>query len=411
MLKNETYFIDSCDDIELGIKRESKLEYRITYDDSKDIKAIVCIIPGLGADSDDNYKTNLATFVAQNYDVAVLSVNYHCIGNRPQTGSTYFLDDIDKLIFEASIKALDITIPYDIQKLNTFEEFHPAMDYLNKKIQTMKQNWELDKNYNLDLSVTLQPAKNEYQNFGIMQAIDILNAILYTKIHILKNKNLKTVLIGSSHGGYLANLCAKIAPWNIDYIIDNSSYAKTCWKLIGFGKEIDYSEYVCFGTFDFFNNIRLCCFDKTHWTTNKQSPFYFSFARELIRDILNEEHLKIQSKYPNPKYVFYHSKFDTTIAPYKDKEELFDILDNLNFQYDSYIIDNKNQIDGKFIKNLEHGLGMSIKTLIKKHLSKILEENLQDKTCKKEISYKCDDLVYAFNEDNNQIILSIVNSN
>ncbi|MFG5098030.1 DUF2920 family protein, partial [Campylobacter lari] len=72
---------------------------------------------------------------------------------------------------------------------------------------------------------------------------------------------------------------------------------------------------------------------------------------------------------------------------------------------------NKNQIDGKFIKNLEHGLGMSIKTLIKKHLSKILEENLQDKTCKKEISYKCDDLVYAFNEDNNQIILSIVNSN
>ncbi|MFG5097410.1 DUF2920 family protein, partial [Campylobacter lari] len=46
MLKNETYFIDSCDDIELGIKRESKLEYRITYDDSKDIKAIVCIIPG-----------------------------------------------------------------------------------------------------------------------------------------------------------------------------------------------------------------------------------------------------------------------------------------------------------------------------------------------------------------------------
>ncbi|HEC1753207.1 TPA: DUF2920 family protein [Campylobacter lari] len=27
MLKNETYFIDSCDDVELNIKRESKLEF------------------------------------------------------------------------------------------------------------------------------------------------------------------------------------------------------------------------------------------------------------------------------------------------------------------------------------------------------------------------------------------------
>ncbi|MPB16591.1 DUF2920 family protein, partial [Campylobacter lari] len=35
MLKNETYFINSCDDVELGIKRESKLEYRISYDNEK----------------------------------------------------------------------------------------------------------------------------------------------------------------------------------------------------------------------------------------------------------------------------------------------------------------------------------------------------------------------------------------
>lgn len=54
---------------------------------------------------------------------------------------------------------------------------------------------------------------------------------------------------------------------------------------------------------------------------------------------------------------------------------------------------------------------MSIKTLTKKHLPQILQKSLKDKTCKKEISYKCDDLVYAFKEDNNQIILSIVNSN
>ncbi|HEG5919130.1 TPA: DUF2920 family protein, partial [Campylobacter lari] len=50
----------------------------------------------------------------------------------------------------------------------------------------MKNEWELNRDYFLDLSLTFKPARDEYQNFGIMQAIDILNAILYTKNHILK---------------------------------------------------------------------------------------------------------------------------------------------------------------------------------------------------------------------------------
>ncbi|EAK4739124.1 DUF2920 family protein, partial [Campylobacter jejuni] len=27
---------------------------------------------------------------------------------------------------------------------------------------------------------------------------------------------MRTILFGNSYGGYLANLCAKIAPWSID---------------------------------------------------------------------------------------------------------------------------------------------------------------------------------------------------
>ncbi len=43
MLINQSFEIDSCDDVELNIKRTSKLEYRISYDDEKEIKAIVFI--------------------------------------------------------------------------------------------------------------------------------------------------------------------------------------------------------------------------------------------------------------------------------------------------------------------------------------------------------------------------------
>ncbi|MCR6582359.1 DUF2920 family protein, partial [Campylobacter insulaenigrae] len=103
---------------------------------------------------------------------------------------------------------------------------------------------------------------------------------------------MKNILIGASHGGYLANLCAKIAPWSIDCIIDNSSHSiiNTLWRVIGFGKEIDFTKYFCFGTNQFFKNIAIYVNDKTHWTSNKQSPRYFSPARKLIREIFNKEH-------------------------------------------------------------------------------------------------------------------------
>ncbi|EAI6117351.1 DUF2920 family protein, partial [Campylobacter coli] len=54
MLINQTFEIDSCDDVELGIKRTSKLEYRISYDE-KEIKAIVFIIGGYGANANISF--------------------------------------------------------------------------------------------------------------------------------------------------------------------------------------------------------------------------------------------------------------------------------------------------------------------------------------------------------------------
>ncbi|WP_393919137.1 DUF2920 family protein [Campylobacter lari] len=48
-----------------------------------------------------------------------------------------------------------------------------------------------------------------------------------------------------------------------------------------------------------------------------------------------------------------------------------------------------------------------MKLLIKKHLPQILEEPFNDKICKKEISYKSDDLIYTFKEEDNKIKLSI----
>lgn len=44
MLQSKTYKIKSCDDEELGIKRDSLLEFKLDYDDEKEMKALFFFI-------------------------------------------------------------------------------------------------------------------------------------------------------------------------------------------------------------------------------------------------------------------------------------------------------------------------------------------------------------------------------
>lgn len=413
MLVSKTYEIDSCDDVELGIKRESKLEFKLCFDDEKEVKALVFIISGLGRDADENYREHLAEFVAGEFNVAVASVNYHCIGNRPQTGSTFYLDDIDKLILKASCEAIDIKLPYDVDKIQNYEQMSEIFHFVNNQIIKGKQNGKFMPNYFLNLHVSLQPTKNEYQNFGVMQAQDLLNVALYLKKHApfdTMGGGIPVIMIGSSHGGYLAHLAAKIAPWLVDGVVDNSSYAKFLWRLVGFGKEVDFMEYSEFGTFNFYQNIRVCCSSKTFWTSNSTSNSFFSISRRMIRYILEPKHLEIQANYPKPCYISYHSFYDKNIAPPDEKIELYKLLKQLDFNAELYMIKNPDQIDGKFIKNLEHGMGMSIKTLISKELPLMLEkikQNPKKDYKEKCISYPCEDLLYRFSEKDDKISLKI----
>ncbi|EFK9672480.1 DUF2920 family protein [Campylobacter coli] len=410
MIVSKTYEIDSCDDVELDIKRESKLEFKLWYDDEKEIKALVFIIPGLGGDVDENYREHLAEFVAGEFNVAVVSVNYHCIGNRPQTGSSFFMDDIDKLILKTSCEALNIQVNLD--KLNSLEELSSTLKEVDHILEEQKNQKLINPNFKLSIHLSLQPTKNEYQNFGVMQAQDLLNAALYLKAHApfdTMGGGIPVIMIGSSHGGYLAHLAAKIAPWLVDGVLDNSAYAKFLWRVVGFGKEIDFMQYSEFSTFDFFHHINTHCSTKTFWTSNSSSPCFFSPARRKIRNLLEEDHLLEQSKCLKTCFVSYHSLYDEYVS-LKEKTMLYKELEKLGFDATLHSITKESQVDGKFIKNLNHGMGIPVKLLIKKELPLMLEKIKQNlkKDCKeKYISYPCEDLLYQFSEKDDKILLKI----
>ncbi|EAL4700374.1 hypothetical protein DOZ97_08960, partial [Campylobacter jejuni] len=217
------------------------------------------------------------------------------------------------------------------------------------------------------------------------------------------------IMIGGSHGGYLAHLAAKIAPWLVDGVLDNSAYAKFLWRVVGFGKEIDFMQYSEFATFDFFHHIKTHCSTKTFWTSNSSSPRFFSPARRKIRNLLEEDHLLKQSKCLKTCFISYHSLYDEYVS-LKEKTMFYEELEKLGFDVTLHSITKESQVDGKFIKNLNHGMGIPVKLLIKKELPLMLEkikQNSKKDYKEKCISYPCEDLLYQFSEKDDKMSLKI----
>ncbi|WP_158667444.1 DUF2920 family protein, partial [Campylobacter jejuni] len=50
MIVSKAYEIDFCDDVDFDIKRESKLVFKLWYDDEKTPEALVFVLQGMGDD-------------------------------------------------------------------------------------------------------------------------------------------------------------------------------------------------------------------------------------------------------------------------------------------------------------------------------------------------------------------------
>ncbi|EGK8062375.1 DUF2920 family protein [Campylobacter lari] len=176
MLKNETYFIDSCDDEELDIKRESKLEYRITFDDEKTMRAIVFVIGGFGANANISFLDFDRKVLCEKFDVVVVNVFYHCFCTRRSneekySAATIFIDD-DLPHLKKALEQFDI----NTSSLNTYTASQ-YYNFLNQTISNLKEQKFLDQNFQACFTSTFIPPNNEYQNYGIMAAIDHINVL------------------------------------------------------------------------------------------------------------------------------------------------------------------------------------------------------------------------------------------
>lgn len=401
MLINQTFEIDSCDDVELNIKRTSKLEYRISYDDEKEIKAIVFIIGGFGANANISFLDFDREYIAKNFDVVAVHVFYHCFCHRRSDVEKYSAftmftkDDVSNL----SQALLEIGVNINVN----LENAQQCYELLNQNITTLKSQRKLAQNYQAKFTSTFIPPNGDYQNYGIMAALDHINALKDLVKRFPKLADLPKIYGGGSYGGYLSLLIAKIAPWYVDGVIDNSGTVLPLLRYI-IGRDLEQFDFI-------FNdpNTLIEMFTKTYWTReDENSPYFFANENYMIRSLLNS-HLIIQVNVnKNIVLVSYHSSKDEFNTS-KDKQTLFLAYKELGYDATLHLIKDESEIDGRFIKDLNHGMRITDRALFRKELPLMLEKLQKRKSFMREnsISYPCGNKVFIFKDVGDKFELEI----
>ncbi|MBZ7936697.1 DUF2920 family protein, partial [Campylobacter sp. B0100352/1] len=120
-------------------------------------------------------------------------------------------------------------------------------------------------------------------------------------------------------------------------------------------------------------------------------------------------HLILQANAnPNIIYVSYHSTKDIN-TPAQNKIELYKCLKQLNFDATLHLIQDEEDIDGKYIKSLEHGMRLNNRALFEKELPLMLEKLKDRKSPMREnsISYPCKNKVFKFKDEGDKFKLEI----
>ncbi|HEF9813806.1 TPA: DUF2920 family protein [Campylobacter coli] len=401
MLINQSFEIDSCDDVELNIKRTSKLEYRISYDDEKEIKAIVFIIGGYGANANIYFLDSYRNYIAKNFDVVTINVFYHCFCQRRSDVEKYSAftmftkDDVSNL----SQALLEIGVNINVN----LENAQQCYELLNQNITTLKSQRKLAQNYQAKFTSTFIPPNGDYQNYGIMAALDHINALKDLVKRFPEFADLPKIYGGGSYGGYLSLLIAKIAPWYVDGVIDNSGSALPSPMFI-LERESGQYDY-----FEEYPHNKIGFFIKTYWNADVSSKYFFHTENYLIRIIPNLAHLTIQANInKNIILVSYHSLKDPFNTA-KDKQTLFLAYKELGYDATLHLIKDESEIDGRFIKDLNHGMRISDKALFRKELPLMLEKLQKRKSLMQEnsISYPCGNKVFIFKDVGDKFELTI----
>lgn len=361
-------------DFELGFEHCSRQTDYLIAQPTEQAKGLVVYIPGFGADAGD-YREKFCLKVAEKYGLAAMTVDYHCFYSRPKVQ--------DSTVYEAE----DISL---IEKLFITNNLPFSGDSIEEGVEVLN-NHLASSNRKASITATLIPGKDEYQNGGVLQALDIINAVG----HAIEKYSIpvdNVILVGSSYGGYIANLATKFAPKTFRAVFDNSSWAQPNFTYI-VGREYGKEEYI----HNVHSNIATKFFLRTAWTLKKGLPNTFDGKRFYVRTFSEEQIGQLSEYQPETYYYFIHAEKDRlALTEHKIQMATFMIHRQMNVHME---VIEASDVDGQYIKTIEHGMNLSMLTFFDKAYAHIknhyicLENDFMNRSL---IGYDSADCCYEF---------------
>lgn len=273
---------------------------------------LLLLISGFGGNANSNVYKKMRSKFADQYNLVTIQCDYF--------GQEFMqLGDSIQMNFPKE-SLVGIFASSDIEQIYQGDLFNP-----NKFL-------EMGSKYNVQVPAkeVLQENIKNFNDMGIMQAIDNITAVSYV-INILKDNYLqfnshKVILYGHSHGAYLSYLCNALAPNLFTLLIDNSSWL--------------FPAYLQ-GTRHLYNQIG-----------NMVLDIEFDYLASRIQ--YDAEILNLKSLYSNfdnhCEIICYHGTTDNLIS-HIDKRNFCSQINNCAYHEIS-----QDQVDNKIFKSTNHGL-------------------------------------------------------
>ncbi|MCL2830469.1 MAG: DUF2920 family protein [Betaproteobacteria bacterium] len=335
MSSHRIFEISASEDIETRLPRSAPRIPAYLFMPPKAGKAdprslpLIVSIAGWGQTINHPYLLDkLNPWLAKNYDAAVLCVQYHNIARSPAK------INVNQQGLFASFNA-----QYEGAAVNSFETL---------AVECRKRGLRY-----LDKSCFIAESRDSYMNFGLLPALDCLQAVHHVLGAVPALDPRRVILFGSSYGGYLANLMSKFAPHSFAGVIDNAGFAQVNLRDV-FSRELSSS----LGWKTTVNgNLNVHYAYSTPWQLEDGSvSSYFSDAHRLIRSLIPEAHW-IASE---TRHVIYHSANDA-LAPLGEKRLAVEAMKKAREVHFHEV--GAADIDGQVFKNLEHGMNASLRNL------------------------------------------------
>lgn len=382
----------------------------------------VVVLHGFGDYANSNYMRSIHSSLTSKYNISIITVNYvgtfskvkffYNDSDKPYDFLDYslnleqgdnkkrFLDILNGLLNNQS-NIIDFLLKNKVIENGDFTPYKRTLKLLIFKIENNSCDgiYIVERLYEMKfknaLAIMDSDTIGDHQDFGVIQAIDILTSLSHIK-SIDNYKKLdwsKLSVVGTSHGGYLASMCDKLAPNTFNTILNNAGWLYS----------MKYEIFQKTVTSNYASELLFSCNENNYWEKDIHSNNFFNKQHKEIRSLINIDHIiqqKEQTLISNNKlYIFSHTLNDE-IIPIKDKDNYINIINKYYSNINYIRLDDKDKLDGKTFKTFEHGANVSLKGLVIDFIvnntyNKSIKQN--DFDLKSNITYNCTSGKYIIN--------------